>query len=118
VTKFCFEIWVPCEKPPHWPGKKRYFSTKYHRQWDSKVVALAGGISIMHPAKGSWVFQDKLFSERMIPVRVSCTDEQFVKIRDLTGKYYGQLAIFCIKLGQELTQYFPENEKYHNQQYP
>tara|TARA_Y100000034_G_C6896119_1_gene413180 strand:+ start:1905 stop:2099 length:195 start_codon:yes stop_codon:yes gene_type:complete len=44
--------------------------------------------------KGEWISPDGvLFRERMIPVRICCTEEQIEKIADMTAKYYEQEAI-------------------------
>lgn len=105
-----WQILVPSEKPDWMPGKKRYFSTKYHRQWDSKVLAIAKGLTILQPAKGQWVsLTGELFKEKMIPVCIGCTREQIVQIIEMTGKHYQQLAIYCSKVSDEvIVQHFKE----------
>lgn len=92
-------ILVPTEKPACIHGKNRFFSTKWHRQWDQKVLQIANGLTILHPSKGYW-FNAKghLFRERMIPVLVNCTKKQIEKIMDLTANYYKQEAVMVIPL--------------------
>ena len=90
-----WEILVPTERPTHLiHGKNPYFTVKHHRQWDAKVMAITGGLTI-HPAtKGQWEGPDeKIFRERMIPVRIACTEEQIRKIGLMTAKFYGQLVV-------------------------
>ncbi|MHA2264040.1 MAG: hypothetical protein ACXAEN_16725 [Candidatus Thorarchaeota archaeon] len=73
--------------------------TRSHRAWDERVRAITGGLTIFKPAKGEWIAPDgELFAERMIPVRVMCTEEQIEKIADITAKFYEQKAImfYCV----------------------
>lgn len=56
----------------------------------------------MPPAKGQWVHGDKLFAERMIPVRIIATREEIDKIIDMTMSYYGQLAVLAYKISDEV----------------
>lgn len=112
--KRTYKILVPTVKPAKWPGRKRFFKTKYHRQWDAKVIAISGGITIAYPTKGSWIFQGKTFTERMIPVEIRCTEEQMEKIRDITAAHYGQIEVYVDVVSIEsLSKQYPENIKYH-----
>ena len=91
-----WEIYVPCEKPPHFPGKKRFFDKKFHREWDKKVMAISNGLTILTPHKGSWVSPDgQRCNERVLPVRIACSDEEIELIIALTAKHYGQKAIMA-----------------------
>lgn len=96
-----WEILVPTERRLQ-PGK--YYTTKYHRVWDSKVREITGGLTIMSPVRGQWMNPStgELFRERMIPVRVIATREEIEKVVDLTLKYYDQLAVLCIKISEEV----------------
>jgi len=86
-----FEILVPTERPDK-HGK--FFSTRYHRVWDEKVRAIAGGLSVFKPIKGTWTsFSGEIFKERMITVRVACNQQQMEQIADMTAVYYSQQAI-------------------------
>lgn len=77
----------------------RYFTTRYHRVWDGKVRAIAGGLTILKPVKGEWVAPDgKIFSERMIPVRIACTEKEIDRIADMTAAYYSQMAVMYYKI--------------------
>lgn len=78
------------------------YRTRYHRVWDSKVRSIAGGLTIFHPVIGQWVSPDgELFTERMIPVRIACTEEQIRAIMDLTAKFYDQLAVMAYKISTQ-----------------
>lgn len=67
--------------------------TRYHRVWDNKVRGLTQGLTVYHPAKGQWIEKGELFKERMIPVRIACTEAQIEAIADLTLEYYKQKAV-------------------------
>ena len=67
--------------------------TRFHRVWDQKVREITTGLTVYHPAKGQWVEGGEVFSERMIPVRVACTQEQIEAIADMSLVYYQQKAI-------------------------
>ena len=61
--------------------------TRFHRVWDSKVREVTGGLSIIAPIKGQWICGNgDLYSERMIPVNIACTEEQMKKIVEITAK--------------------------------
>jgi hypothetical protein len=84
-----YELLVPTVR-----NDGRPIRTRFHRVWDAKVRAITGGLTILAPAKGQWLSpQGELFAERMIPVRISCTDEQIEKIADMTAAYYEQHAV-------------------------
>ena len=94
-----WEIMVPTMS-----NEKKPFRTRYHKVWDKSVYEIAGGVTIMTPVKGKWVFKDdeKLFEERMIPVRIVCTRAQIEKIITMTIKYYDQLAVIAYKISDEV----------------
>lgn len=70
------------------------YRTRYHRVWDGKVRAITGGLTVVPPVRGQWVAPNgDLFAERMIPVRIACTEEQIEAIADMTAKYYNQKAV-------------------------
>ena len=93
-----WEILVPTVRPDGRPIR-----TRYHRVWDAKVRAIAGGLTILTAAKGQWVAPDgTLFSERMIPVRIACSRKQMDDIADFTASHYEQLAIFYYMVSNEV----------------
>jgi hypothetical protein len=101
TTKNVFDGRVP---------KKPFFSIRHHRQWDKKVRAIAGGLTIYPPVKGQWVSGDgRLWEEKMIGVRIMCSPEGIEKIVDLTAKHYEQLAIFYYLVSTYVKiKHFPE----------
>ena len=93
-----WEILVPTIRNDGRPIKARF-----HRVWDQKVYQLTNGLTIMTPTKGKWVSTDgKLYSERMIPVRIACTREQIEQIIDFSLIYYDQEAIMAYMLSEEV----------------
>lgn len=98
--KYLWEILVPTVRRKD--GKP--IRTRYHRVWDGKVRSIAGGLTILQPAKGQWVSPSGgLFSERMIPVRIACSEEQIDKIADMTAVYYDQLAVMYYRVADKVT---------------
>lgn len=92
-----WEILVPTMRNDGRPIK-----TRFHRVWDSKVREIAGGLTIMSPVKGEWVSSnDKLFRERMIPVRIVCNKDDIIKIVDMTIEYYEQEAVLAYKISND-----------------
>jgi len=100
-NKQMWEILVPTERRLE-PGK--YYTTRYHRVWDTKVREITGGLTVMAPARGQWVNPStgELFKERMIPVRIMATRTEIEKVIDLTLSYYDQLAVLCYKVSDEV----------------
>lgn len=97
-TKSMWEILVPtqlnCGKP---------IRTRQHREWDSRVRRISGGLTVLSPAKGQWISNDgDLYKERMIPVRIVCSREEIEKIIDITMAFYDQLAVLAYKVSDEV----------------
>lgn len=87
--KQLWEIFVPCVRNDGRPVR-----TRMHREWDSRVRRITGGLTVMPPVRGQWVAPDgRLFAERMIPVRIVATEAEMERISDMTAAFYEQLAI-------------------------
>ena len=83
------------------------FRTRHHKEWDSRVRKISGGLTVFKPAKGSWVSPtNQLFVERMIPVRIACTQKQIDKIADITAKHYNQEAIFYYLISDKIVMFY------------
>lgn len=80
---------------PYSIGRKNV-QVPYHREWDAKVMAITGGLTIMRAAKGAWNSPEtgKSHREIMIPVRIACTEEQIAEIAKMTMQHYNQEAVF------------------------
>ena len=79
------------------------FRTRFHKVWDVKVRAITGGLTIIPPVKGQWVHNGDVYLERMIPVRIACTEEQINQIADMTAEYYDQLAVMFYLISEKVT---------------
>jgi hypothetical protein len=93
-------------------AENKPIKTRYHLVWDKKVREITGGLTIFQPAKGHWVSLDgTLFEERMIPVRVKCTEAQIEEIADYTAKYYDQEAVMYTLISHKcvIKNYKPPN---------
>ena len=85
-----WELMVPCIWNTGKPVR-----TRHHQEWDKVVRKLAGGLTIYKPAKGQWVdkLTNMLYAERVIPVRIACTEKQIKQIAKFTLRHYKQLAV-------------------------
>jgi len=69
----------------------------------TKTMTISNGITILTPEKGKWVSQEnKLFSERMIPVRIGCDESEIEGIIDMTMDYYEQEAVMAYVLSENV----------------
>ena len=96
-TKCLWEILVPTMRKDGRPIRLRF-----HTEWDAKVREISGGLTIMPVAKGQWIFQEKLFQERMIPVRIIATRSEMDEVISMTLAYYEQIAVLAYKISDEV----------------
>lgn len=98
--------------PTQW-NDGRPIHTRHHRVWDAKVMTISGGLTILTPTKGKWDAPDgSLFAERMIPVRVACSEGDIVKVADITAKHYQQLAVMYYLVSEVVViKHYPENNR-------
>ncbi|RDJ35137.1 MAG: hypothetical protein DWQ19_09895 [Crenarchaeota archaeon] len=78
--------------------------TKHHRNWDQFVRKLSGGLTILHPAKGQWLRPEsnELVEERMIPVRIACTEKDIQKIIKFTLQHYRQEVVMAYQISAKV----------------
>lgn len=70
------------------------YPISYHQIWDEYVKNVTGGLTILKPAKGIWVSNDGVeYKERMIPVRIQCSEETICEIAGYTLRHYDQEAV-------------------------
>jgi hypothetical protein len=75
----------------------------HHHEWDAHVRAVAGGLTIFRTATGEWVSPEGTrFREKMIPVRVACSEEAIRRIIDFTIKHYDQEAVMAYRLSEKV----------------
>ena len=93
-----WEILVPTQTPAHVPIR-----TRQHREWDKRVRRIAGGLTVMQLACGQWVSGlGVLTTERMIPVRIACTEPQINEIADITADFYEQDAVMFYQISDKV----------------
>lgn len=74
---------------------------KHHWSWDHLVKKLSGGLTLLSPGKGLWVHEGIEYRERVIPVRIFCTEQIMKKIVNITLKHYRQKAVMYYVLSNE-----------------
>ncbi len=98
AAKELWEILVP-----RLTNSKKQIPLKVHKKWDKEVERIAGGLTILKPAKGHWISkQGTLFKEEMIPVRIYCTENRINKIINKTLEHYCQKAVLAYKLSSKV----------------
>ena len=97
-NKNLFEILVPTQR-----NDGRPIHLRFHRIWDRKVREIAGGLTILTPVKGQWIYENTLFQERMIPVRIATTKQAMEEIARFTLKYYEQFAVLYYRVADDVT---------------
>ena len=105
-----YEIMVPYTMGSHnyvagkgIPRPNRNIHVPYHQDWDKKVIEIAGGMTLMRAAKGTWISPTGTeHKEIMIPVRISCTEEQIEEIIELTLRHYCQEAVMAYVVSEKV----------------
>ncbi len=93
-----WEILIPTQS-----NQGKPFRTRRHREWDSRVRRISGGLTVLKPVKGQWVSPEKkLFEERMIPVRILAYASEMKKIINMTLDFYDQEAVLAYKISAEV----------------
>lgn len=65
---------------------------------------ISGGLTLMGVARGQWINNEtkELVAERMIPVRIACTEAQINRIVDFTITHYNQDMVFAYEIAQKV----------------
>lgn len=92
-----WEVLVPTVMPDGKPIKLRF-----HRVWDERVRSIAGGLTIYKPVTGQWSSDVDLYIERVIPVRIACTEGQIDEIARMTIEYYDQQAVMYYRVSNKV----------------
>lgn len=69
------------------------------------MFSLTGGVSVFKPlTAGKWVNPEnkELVVERMIPVRIVCTEAEIQKIINFTLKFYEQDAVIAYEISSRV----------------
>lgn len=78
---------------------------KHHKKWDKYVRKLSGGLTILHlKAKGQWIepISKELVEERMISVRIACSEKDILKIIDFTIDHYKQKSVMAYQVSTKV----------------
>lgn len=76
------------------------FTAKHHRIFYKFILNLSKGYSVLSELEGVWQNEKgTIYQEKMIPVRIACTDEQIKEIAEFAKTHYEQEAIFVLELG-------------------
>lgn len=95
IQKYLWEILVPKD-----------FSIEHHQVWDEEVREIAGGLTITRSTKGYWTSpKGEVLKERMIPVRIYCDRESFLKIVKYTLVHYDQDAVMGYRISEDVILY-------------
>lgn len=99
MMKVLYEILIPTR---YGDGKMSPIRTRHHKQWDDRVQAISGGMTILSSARGKWTFKGVEYPEKVIPVRIMCTKPQMNRIVEITMQHYRQKAVMYYVLSNEV----------------
>ncbi len=91
---YLWEILVPATR-----DTGHLIKAHFHKDWDRRVRKITKGLTILQPVRGQWVSTDgKLFLDKMIPVRIACTEPIIHQIADFSASYYKQKSIMYYRI--------------------
>lgn len=93
-----FEILVPTK----FEDTGKPVRLAHHREWDRVILRVSGGMTIVRSAIGRWVDNNHLYEDRVIPVRIACTDKQMKEIAVFTKSHYRQIAVMYYRLSDDV----------------
>ena len=93
-----YEILIPVAD-----NEGRKFTTRHHRQWESIVRDMAGGLSVCPALMGQWVDNGRVYREKMRPVRVACRVSIIRRLALLAKRHYRQLSIMYYPVSTVVT---------------
>lgn len=74
-----------------------------HNIWDGMVRKITGGLTIHRSALGNWISpQGELVVERMIPVRIACTEDEIHEIGQMTKQFYRQDKVMYYRVSDKV----------------
>lgn len=76
--------------------------TRSHRHWDSWVQKITGGLTILSPGKGKWIYKGVEYPEKVIPVRIMCDEKDLDKITSFTLRFYRQKALMFYRISDDV----------------
>ena len=101
-----WEILVPASD-----NKTQEFTYKHHKEWDTYVKKITGGVTIMKTAKGQWVSPNgKVYDDKIIPCRIVCTEKQMNEIVNFTLDHYKQEAVMAFRISKKVILRYKEEK--------
>lgn len=98
AAKTLWEILVPSHS-----NEGIEYKLDHHREWDTRVREISGGLTILKTAKGQWVDEKRgLFFDKMIPIRIYCTELDIDTIIQLTLQHYDQKAVLAYQVSSNV----------------
>lgn len=98
MTKSLWEILIPVHS-----NEGKDFSLEHHKKWDEKAKTMSGGLTVLKSGKGQWISPEgKTFHDKMIPVRVYCTEKQMNELIQYTIKHYNQEAVMAYEISRNV----------------
>lgn len=98
--RLLWEILVPTQMN----NPAKFATIHHHKEWDKKVRKISDGLTILAPAKGQWIDGETkaLYEERVIPVRIACSEDEINKIIDMTIQHYRQEAVMAYLISSKV----------------
>lgn len=98
MAKSLWEILIPANSNTGKP-----FSLDYHKIWDEEARKISCGLTILKTGKGEWTSPEgKTFRDKMIPVRIYCTESQINELIQYTIKHYDQEAVMAYEISKNV----------------
>lgn len=95
---FLWEILVPVSDNEGVP-----IEVAHHHVWDEHVRSLSGGLTLLRSVTGQWVnAAEKVYVEKMIPVRVACDEQTIEQIANFTARHYRQEAVMYYEISRRV----------------
>ena len=98
MSKFLYEILVPTK----YGDTVKPIKTRHHKEWDKRIQRITGGLTILAPGKGKWVYKGVEYPEKVIPVRVMCSEDDIEMSIELTIQHYRQTAVMYYELSRNV----------------
>lgn len=100
--QYLFEILIPTTD--NTKDRVKY-APSFHQEWDAKVRAISGGLTIIGDVRGQWISprEGLLFQDTMIAVRIMCRASQMFLIARMTIKHYDQEAVMYYRIADMVT---------------
>ena len=109
--KSLWEILVPTHS-----NNGAEYAMSHHHAWDDYVRGISGGLTILKTSKGQWLDETgRLFSEKMIPVRVACTESDIDQIIKYTLSHYEQKAVIAYEVSTKVKIVHEDDSAVHSE---